>query len=210
MMETRCIPRWGKSSRRNVICKAAEVGPGKKFRWNRRRKFDVEESGMFHVVTTKNNEVHFVCDGGIQMAELWVRGILLVTYGNDTEIVILNELARALVVDGSQVKKHTRGDKGSPHSNLLRMMETRCIPRWGKSSRRNVICKAAEVGPGKKFRWNRRRKFDVEESGMFHVVTTKNNEVHFVCDGGIQMAELWVRGILLVTSEAIFGKPKQV
>ncbi|KAK5842267.1 hypothetical protein PVK06_004603 [Gossypium arboreum] len=89
-------------------------------------------------------------------------------------------------------------------------METRCIPRWGKSSRRNVICKAAKVGPGKKFRWNRRRKFDVEESGMFHVVTTKNNEVHFVCDGGIQMAELWVRGILLVTSEAIFGKPKQV
>ncbi|KAB2045807.1 hypothetical protein ES319_D01G187300v1 [Gossypium barbadense] len=131
-------------------------------------------------------------------------------YGNDTEIVILNELARALVVDGSQVKKHSRGGKGSPHSNVLRKMETRGIPRGGKSSRRNVICKAAEVGPGEKFRWNRRRKFDVEESGMFHVVTTKNNEVHFVCDGGIQMAELWVRGILLVTSEAIFGKPKQV
>ncbi|KAA3465647.1 tankyrase-2-like isoform X1 [Gossypium australe] len=131
-------------------------------------------------------------------------------YGNDTKIVILNELARALVVDGSQVKKHTRGGKGSPHSNTLRMMETRGIPRWGKSSRRNVICKATEVGPGENFRWNRRRKFDVEESGMFHVVTTKNNKVHFVYDGGIQVAELWARGILLVTSEAIFGKPKQV
>ncbi|KAG8503609.1 hypothetical protein CXB51_001790 [Gossypium anomalum] len=131
-------------------------------------------------------------------------------YGNDAENVILNELARALVVDGSQVKKHTRGGKGSPHSKVLRMMEIRGILRWGKSSRRNVICKAAKVGPSEKFRWNRRRKFDVEESGMFHVVTTKNKEVHFVCDGGIQMAELWVRGIRLVTSEAIFGKQKQV
>ncbi|KAH1122537.1 hypothetical protein J1N35_005697 [Gossypium stocksii] len=130
-------------------------------------------------------------------------------YGTDAENVILNELARALVVDGSQVKKHTRGGKGSPHSKVLRMMATRGILRWGKSSRRNVICKAAEVGPSEKFRWNRRRKLDVEESGMFHVVTTKNKEVHFVCDGGIQMAELWVRGIRLVTSEAIFGKQKQ-
>ncbi|MBA0848437.1 hypothetical protein Goshw_002153 [Gossypium schwendimanii] len=55
-----------------------------------------------------------------------------------------------------------------------------------------------------------KKGMETEESGMFHVVTTKNNEVHFVCDGGIQMADLWVRGILLVTSEAIFGKPKQV
>ncbi|OMO60459.1 hypothetical protein CCACVL1_24150 [Corchorus capsularis] len=131
-------------------------------------------------------------------------------YGNDAENVILNELARVLVADGSRVKKHTRGGKGSPHGKILRMMESNGVLSWGKSSRRNVVCKAAEVGPSDKFRWNRRRKPDVEEVGMFHVVTTKNKEVHFVCDGGVEMAELWVRGIRLVTREAIFGKEKQV
>ncbi|XVE85274.1 hypothetical protein DITRI_Ditri17bG0078700 [Diplodiscus trichospermus] len=125
---------------------------------------------------------------------------------NDAENVILNELARALVVDGARVKKHTRCGKGSPHSKILRMMESTSVLRWGKSSRRNVICKGAEVGPSEKFRWNRRRKFDVEEPGMFHVLTTKNKEVHFVCDGGVEIAQLWVRGIRLVTREAIFGK----
>ncbi|XP_022775640.1 ankyrin-2-like [Durio zibethinus] len=127
-------------------------------------------------------------------------------YGNDAENVILNELARALVIDECRVKKHTRCGKGSPHSKVLRMMESSGVLRWGKSSRRNVICKGAEVGPSEKFRWNRRRKFDVKEPGMFHVLTTKNKEVHFVCDGGVEMAELWVRGIRLVTREAIFGK----
>ncbi|XWS34599.1 hypothetical protein CRYUN_Cryun21dG0052200 [Craigia yunnanensis] len=129
-------------------------------------------------------------------------------FGNDAENVILNELARALVVDGTRVKKHTRCGKGSPHSKVLRMMESTGVLRWGKSSRRNVICKGAEVGPSEKFRWNRRRKFDVEEPGMFHVLTTKNKEVHFVCDGGVEMAQLWVRGIGLVTREAIFGQTK--
>ncbi|KAE8687939.1 kinase family protein [Hibiscus syriacus] len=128
--------------------------------------------------------------------------------GNDAENVVLNELARALVVDGSRVKKHTRCGKGSPHSKELKMMQSSGILRWGKSRRRNVVCKAAEVGPSDKFRWNRRRKLDVEEPGMFHVVTTRNKEVHFVCDGGVEMAQLWVRGIRLLTKEAIFGEHK--
>ncbi|XVF85219.1 hypothetical protein PTKIN_Ptkin17bG0100300 [Pterospermum kingtungense] len=128
--------------------------------------------------------------------------------GNDAENVILNELARALVVDGARVKKHTRCGKGSPHSKVLRMIESIGVLRWGKSSRRNVICKGAEVGASEKFRWNRRRKLDGEEPGIFHVVTTKNKEVHFVCDGGVEMAQLWVRGIRLVTREAFFGKTK--
>ncbi|GMI87689.1 hypothetical protein like AT5G14230 [Hibiscus trionum] len=129
-------------------------------------------------------------------------------HGNDAEDVILNELAKALVVDGCRVKKHTRCGKGSPHGKELKMMQTSGILRWGRSRRRNVICKAAEVGPSEKFRWNRRRKSDVEEPGMFHVVTTKNKEVHFVCDGGLEMAKLWVRGIRLLTREAIFGKQR--
>ncbi|KAK7387575.1 hypothetical protein VNO78_28475 [Psophocarpus tetragonolobus] len=126
--------------------------------------------------------------------------------GNDAERVILDELARRVVLRGTRVKKHTKCGKGSPHDKLLLMVGAAGILRWGKSSKRNVICKEAEVGPSAKFRWNRRRKFDVDEAGMFHVVTTKNKQVHFVCESGVEMAEFWVRGIRLVTREAIFGR----
>ncbi|KAL5760117.1 hypothetical protein ACOSQ2_018955 [Xanthoceras sorbifolium] len=126
-------------------------------------------------------------------------------HGNEAEQVILDELALTLVLDGSYVKKHTKCGKGSPHVKLLRMVEGVGILRWGKSSRRNVICRAVEVGPSAKLRWNRRKKFDVEDPGMFHVVTTKNKEVNFICQGGVEVAELWVRGIKLVTRQAIFG-----
>lgn len=125
---------------------------------------------------------------------------------NDIVRVLLDELARGLVVTGTRVRKHTKCGKGSPHSKLLRMVEAVGVLRWGKSNKRNVICKGANVGPSETFRWNRRRRFDTDEPGLFHVVTTKNKEVHFVCEGGVEMAELWVRGIKLVTREAIFGK----
>ncbi|XP_059657725.1 uncharacterized protein LOC132304179 isoform X3 [Cornus florida] len=126
--------------------------------------------------------------------------------GNDAERVILDELARTLVLSGGHVKKHTKGGKGAPHMKALKMVGNAGLLSWGKSSNRNVICRGAEVGPSSAFRWNRRKKFDVEEPGVFRVVTTKNKEVHFVCEGGIEMADLWVRGIKLVTREAIFGK----
>ncbi|KAJ1410614.1 Ankyrin repeat [Sesbania bispinosa] len=126
--------------------------------------------------------------------------------GNYAERVILDELARRVVLCGACVKKHTKCGKGSPHSKQLVMVGAAGILRWGKSDKRNVVCKEAEVGPSAKFRWNRRKKFDVDEPGMFHVVTTKNKQVHFVCEGGVEMAELWVRGIKLVTREAIFGQ----
>ncbi|XP_027337580.1 ankyrin-3-like [Abrus precatorius] len=125
--------------------------------------------------------------------------------GNEAERVIMDELARRLVLCGSRVKKHTKCGKGSPHSKLLLMVGAAGVLRWGKSSKRNVICKEAKVGASEKFRWNRRRKFDVDEPGIFYVVTTKNKEFHFVCEGGVEMAHLWVRGIRSVTKEAIFG-----
>ncbi|KAK7311999.1 hypothetical protein RJT34_10525 [Clitoria ternatea] len=128
------------------------------------------------------------------------------TGNKDAERVIMDELARRLVLCGARVKKHIKCGKGSPHGKLLGMVGAAGILRWGKSSKRNVICKEAEVGPSAKFRWNRRKKFDVDEPGMFHVVTTKNKQVHFVCEGGVEMANLWVRGIKLVTREAIFGR----
>ncbi|CAK9137323.1 unnamed protein product [Ilex paraguariensis] len=126
--------------------------------------------------------------------------------GNDAECVILDELARRLVLGGAFVKKHTKKGKGTPHGKVLKMVGAAGVLRWGKSSKRNVICKGAEVGPSSAFRWNRRRKFDADEPGVFRVITTKTMEVHFVCEGGIEMAQLWVRGIRLVTQEAIFGK----
>ncbi|PON82811.1 Transmembrane protein [Trema orientale] len=125
---------------------------------------------------------------------------------NDVVQVIKDGLARELVLSGARVKKHTKCGKGSPHSKVLRMVGAVGVLRWGKSNRRNVICKGGDVGPSETFRWNRRRRFDTDEPGLFHVVTTKNKEVHFVCEGGVEMAELWVRGIKLVTREAIFGK----
>ncbi|KAL2332680.1 hypothetical protein Fmac_013893 [Flemingia macrophylla] len=126
--------------------------------------------------------------------------------GNDAERVIMDEIGRRLVLCGARVKKHTKCGKGSPHGKSLVMVGAAGILRWGKSSKRNVVCREAEVGTSEKFRWNRRKKFDVDEPGMFHVVTTKNKEVHFVCEGGFEMAELWVRGIRLVTNEAVFGR----
>ncbi|KAL7171693.1 hypothetical protein ACSBR2_036364 [Camellia fascicularis] len=130
--------------------------------------------------------------------------------GNEAERVILDELARKLVLDGAFVKKHTKEGKGCPHRKVLKMVRVSGFLSWGKSSKRNVICKGAEVGPSSTFRWNRRKKFDGGEPGVFRVVTTKNKEVHFVCDGGIEMAKLWVRGIELVTREAMFGKKQDV
>ncbi|CAL5421175.1 unnamed protein product [Camellia sinensis] len=112
--------------------------------------------------------------------------------GNEAERVILDELARKLVLDGAFVKKHTKEGKGCPHSEVLKMVRVSGFLSWGKSSKRNVICKGAEVGPSSTFWWNRRKKFDGGEPGVFRVVTTKNKEVHFVCDGGIEMAKLWM------------------
>lgn len=127
---------------------------------------------------------------------------------NDAERVVLDELARKLVLRGARVLKHTKGGKGSPHEKEMRMVGTDGVLRWGKSKQRNVICRDAEVGASAAFIRNSRSKSDVDEAGVFRVVTTKNKEVHFVCEGGVEMAELWVRGIKLVTKEAIFGNQR--
>lgn len=88
------------------------------------------------------------------------------------------------------MKKDTKAGRGNPHRKLLKMVEATL--KWGKSSRRNVICRDAEVGPSSAFRWNQRNKFDADQPGVFRVVTTKN-EFHFVWEGGLEMAQLWVR-----------------
>lgn len=57
--------------------------------------------------------------------------------------------------------------------------------------------------------WNWRQKFDTDEPRMFHVVTMKNKEIHFVRKGGNEMAQLWVRGIKLMMREAVFGESER-
>lgn len=123
--------------------------------------------------------------------------------GNEAEKVLVNAVARKLVLGGSQVQKHTRGGKGAPHMKVLKMVECGGVLRWGKSSCRNVKCREVEVGSSLRFQRNRRKKGegDGEAAGIFRVRTTKKKEVHFVCDGGMEMAELWVRGIRLVMEE---------
>lgn len=117
--------------------------------------------------------------------------------------MILDEFGREMVLEGGYVKKHTKGGKGAPHRKMLKMVGNLGVLRWGKSRKRNVICEVAEVGASSKFLWNRRKKFDADAPGVFRVVTTNNKEIHFECEGGIEMAELWVRGIKLVTHEAM-------
>ncbi|XP_068666233.1 uncharacterized protein [Aristolochia californica] len=125
--------------------------------------------------------------------------------GNESEHVILDELARSLVLRGGSVQKHTKGGRGKPHGKVMKMVRAAGVLRWGKSNKRNVVCREAEIGPSTAFQRNRRKKGDANEPGIFRVVSTKNKEVHFLCEGGLEVAELWVRGIRLVTKEA-FGK----
>ncbi|XP_076901587.1 uncharacterized protein LOC143556035 isoform X2 [Bidens hawaiensis] len=124
---------------------------------------------------------------------------------NTAECVILNELARALVLRGESVLKYTKGGRGGLHRKDLRMTSEGVL-RWGESSSRNVVCREAEVGPSVGFVRCRRKKSGADMAGVFRVVTVKNKEVHFVCDGGLEIAKLWVRGIKLVTREAMSMK----
>lgn len=124
----------------------------------------------------------------------------------DAERVILDQLSRKLVLNGATVWKHTKGGRGCPHKKVIKMVGTKGALQWGNSRRRNVICREVEVGPSKNFRRIRRSKGDGDEVGLFRVVTTMNKEVHFMCEGGDEMAEMWVRGIKLVTREGISTK----
>jgi hypothetical protein len=124
---------------------------------------------------------------------------------NKAEEVIMDELGRQAVLQGAHVKKHTKGGRGRPHAKSLRMVAAAGVLRWGGSNRRNVVCREAEVGSSSTFLRHRQRKGDAYEPGLFRVVTTTGREVHFVCQGGEEAAELWVRGIRVLT-RAAFGK----
>ncbi|KAG0450037.1 hypothetical protein HPP92_026969 [Vanilla planifolia] len=71
---------------------------------------------------------------------------------NRAEEVIKDQLARRLVMEGRSVRKHTKQGKGKPHGKTLRMSEPAGLLRWGRSRRRTVVCKVAEVGGALSFR----------------------------------------------------------
>ncbi|BBN03698.1 uncharacterized protein MPTK1_2g25620 [Marchantia polymorpha subsp. ruderalis] len=115
------------------------------------------------------------------------------------ENIILDYLAKKFVLAGGQVSKHTRQGKGKPHMKNLSMLKSGVLC-WGRSRRRNVICREAALGPSEKLQRNRRRRGDADKPGVFRIVTNKGREVHFEASSQSN-AELWVRGINLLSAE---------
>lgn len=121
----------------------------------------------------------------------------------DVEHLILDQISYKLVLNGASVWKHTKEGRGAPHKKVIKMVEPEGVLRWGNSRSRNVRCQDAEVGSSNKFQRLRQSKGDADSPGLFKVITMKNKEIHFLCEGGLEMAKLWVRGIKLVTREAL-------
>lgn len=117
-----------------------------------------------------------------------------------TEGVLLDHLARSLVLAGEELCKHTREGRGSPHTKTVRMLKSGVLT-WGKSTRRNVECKDATAGPSLNFLKNRKMEYEDGKMLIFRVVTVSGREVHFEARSASAL-ELWVRGINLIAKEA--------
>ncbi|KAL2645151.1 hypothetical protein R1flu_012738 [Riccia fluitans] len=115
------------------------------------------------------------------------------------ENTILDYLAKKYVLAGAQVLKYKRQGRGKPHEKSLSMLKTGVLS-WGSSRKRNVVCTEATLGPSAKFRRNRHRKGDADKLSIFRIVTFKGKEVHFEASTP-DNAELWVRGINLLSAE---------
>ncbi|KAI5075121.1 hypothetical protein GOP47_0009197 [Adiantum capillus-veneris] len=116
------------------------------------------------------------------------------------EEVLLDHMAKKLVLAEGQLTKHTREGKGQPHMKIVKMLKSGIL-RWGESKRRNVICKEASRGSSLTFRKNRKNR-DTDKPGLFRVVTITGREIHFEASVAF-VAELWVRGINLIVGEAM-------
>eukprot|EP00250_Pteridium_aquilinum_P017235 c23519_g1_i1 orf=646-2880(-) len=122
------------------------------------------------------------------------------TSGKVVEEVLLDHMAKKLVLAEGQLTKHTRQGKGQPHVKLVKMLKSGVL-RWGESKQRNVVCKDASLGSSATFQKNRKNR-DVGKPGIFRVVTTSGREIHFDATAAF-VAELWVRGINLIAKEAM-------
>ncbi|XP_048230096.1 ankyrin-3 isoform X2 [Ricinus communis] len=118
------------------------------------------------------------------------------------ERVIFDHLARSHVLSGEDLWKHTREGRGSPHRKVVQMLKSGTIT-WGKSSRRNVVCKAV-AGPSENFLKNRKKDIEDRNRIVFRVITETHREVHFEASSAANL-ELWVHGINLIISEVTSG-----
>ncbi|XP_072956164.1 uncharacterized protein [Typha angustifolia] len=117
-----------------------------------------------------------------------------------TEGVLLDQLARAHVLTGEELFKHTREGRGSPHIKTVRMLKSGVLT-WGRTERRNVACKEARAGPSVIFSKNRTIDDGDGKMAIFRVITVTGREVHFEVCSSFSL-ELWVRGINLIVKVA--------
>ncbi|KAL5726745.1 hypothetical protein ACHQM5_000011 [Ranunculus cassubicifolius] len=115
------------------------------------------------------------------------------------EGVIFDHLATCHVLAGGDLYKHTREGKGSPHVKSVRLLKSSGLLSWGRSKRKNVVCKEAFAGPSDKFVKNQGDKS--EKRGLvFRVVTETGRDVHFEAASAAEL-QLWVQGVNLVSKE---------
>eukprot|EP00250_Pteridium_aquilinum_P017277 c23544_g1_i3 orf=333-2561(+) len=118
------------------------------------------------------------------------------------EEVIIDHLARRVVLAGGPLSKHTKQGKGAPHMKSVKLLKSGVLS-WGASKKRNIVCMEACVGASQEFQENRKnRNAGKAEVYTFRVVSTSGREVHFDATASFS-AELWARGINLVAKEAL-------
>lgn len=118
------------------------------------------------------------------------------------EEVIMDYIASKVVLTGGQLSKHTKRGKGAPHMKFVKILKSGVLS-WGNSKKRNILCKEASAQSSPEFQENRKNR-DAGKAGIytFRVVTASGKEVHFDATAS-STAELWVRGINLITKEAL-------
>lgn len=116
------------------------------------------------------------------------------------EEVIIDHIARKVVLTGGSLSKHTKQGKGKPHMKSVKLLKSGVLS-WGASKRRNILCTEACIGGSQEFQENRKNR-DARKSGLytFRVASSNGREVHFDATGSFP-AELWARGINLVAKE---------
>lgn len=116
------------------------------------------------------------------------------------EEVIIDHIARKVVLTGGLLSKHTKQGKGKPHMKSVKLLKSGILS-WGVSKKRNILCTEAYIGASQAFQENRKNR-DTDKPGVytFRVVATNGREVHFDATASFS-AELWARGINLVAKE---------
>ncbi|KAH7414981.1 hypothetical protein KP509_14G021900 [Ceratopteris richardii] len=118
------------------------------------------------------------------------------------EGIILDHIARKVVLTGAQLLKHTKQGKGAPHLKSVKLLSSGVIS-WGGSKKRNLLCIEACIGASQEFLNNRKNQdAGKNELNLFRVATKNGKEIHFDAAANFS-AELWTRGINLLVKETL-------